>query len=89
MKLNYIHIWASNEHVNAGQINNHRNISKRILGSNVSDGLAKKQAIHTLRLKYRIYASAKYVIIDPDNDLSPVRRQVIIWTDDDLLAIRY
>ena len=34
-----------------------------------------------------IYASQNYAIIDLDNDLSPIRRQAIIWTYDGLLFI--
>ena len=34
-----------------------------------------------------IYASVNKVIISSDNDLSPVWRQAIIWTNDGLLLI--
>ena len=37
---------------------------------------------------WRIYALVNYVNNGSDNDLSPDRRQAIIWTNDDILSIR-
>ena len=38
---------------------------------------------------WRMYASADCAIIGSDNGLSPIRRQVIIYTSDDILSIRH
>ena len=41
----------------------------------------------TIEAEWRIYASLNWVIIGSDNDLSPVRRQAIIWTNAGILLI--
>ena len=40
-----------------------------------------------IEAEWRIYATLNWVIISSDNGLSPVRRQVIIWTNAGILLI--
>ena len=37
--------------------------------------------------EWLIYASVKHTNIASDNDLSPIRRQAIIWTNAEILSI--
>ena len=41
-----------------------------------------------METRWRMCTSVNYVIIGSDNDVSPVRRQTIIWTNAGLLLIR-
>ena len=47
----------------------------------------RKESHELIEAKWRIYASAKQTTIGSDNDLSPSRRQAIIWTTAGILLI--
>ena len=43
--------------------------------------------VYLIETEWRIYASVNYAIIGSENDLSPVRCQAFVWTNDRSLSI--